>query len=82
MARVTSKYQVTVPKKIAEAYHICPGHDIDWVPAGGPQDRLAQFRLFDQATERLRERRRAPAAEERRHRGWKREDLCRRGRSR
>jgi bifunctional DNA-binding transcriptional regulator/antitoxin component of YhaV-PrlF toxin-antitoxin module len=94
MARVTSKYQVTVPKKIAEAYHIRPGHDIDWVPAGdvirvippgkqaGPQDRLAQLRLFDQATERHRKRRRSPAAEEPRHRGWKREDLYRRGRSR
>jgi bifunctional DNA-binding transcriptional regulator/antitoxin component of YhaV-PrlF toxin-antitoxin module len=94
MARVTSKFQVTVPKKIAEAYHIRPGHDIDWVPAGdvirvippGKQavlpDRLAQLRLFDQASERLRKRRRAPTAEEPRHRGWKREDLYRRGRSR
>jgi predicted nucleic acid-binding protein/bifunctional DNA-binding transcriptional regulator/antitoxin component of YhaV-PrlF toxin-antitoxin module len=33
MARVTSKYQVTVPRKIAEAYGITPGVDI-WVPAG------------------------------------------------
>ena len=94
MARVTSKYQVTVPKKIAEAYHIRPGQDIEWVPAGDvirvippgkqavPPDRQAQLRLFDQATERLRKRRRAPAAEEPRHRGWKREGLYRRGLSR
>jgi bifunctional DNA-binding transcriptional regulator/antitoxin component of YhaV-PrlF toxin-antitoxin module len=94
MARVTSKYQVTVPRKIAEAYHIRPGHDIDWVPAGDvirvippgkqevKQDREAQLRLFDQATERHRKRPRARAAEKRRDRGWKREELYRRGRSR
>ncbi len=34
MAKVTSKYQVTVPRKIAEQYNIRPGDDIDWVPAG------------------------------------------------
>ena len=34
MAKVTSKYQVTVPRKIAEEYHIRPGDEIDWVPAG------------------------------------------------
>jgi len=34
MAKVTSKYQVTVPKKIAERYSIRPGDDIDWVAAG------------------------------------------------
>src|SRR5438067_3669098 len=34
MAKVTSKYQVTVPKKIAERYGILPGDDIDWVAAG------------------------------------------------
>jgi bifunctional DNA-binding transcriptional regulator/antitoxin component of YhaV-PrlF toxin-antitoxin module len=94
MARVTSKYQVTVPKKIAEAYHIRPGHDIDGVPAGDvirvippgkpavPPDRQAQLRLFDQATERHRKRRRAPSGEEPRGRGWKSEDLYRRDRSR
>jgi bifunctional DNA-binding transcriptional regulator/antitoxin component of YhaV-PrlF toxin-antitoxin module len=88
---VTSKYQVTVPKKIAEAYHIRPGHDIDWVPAGdvirvippgkpaAVQDREAQLRLFDQATERHRKRPQAPRPGKR---GWKREDLYRRGRSR
>jgi bifunctional DNA-binding transcriptional regulator/antitoxin component of YhaV-PrlF toxin-antitoxin module len=60
MAKVTSKYQVTVPRKIAETYHIRPGDDIDWVPAGevirvippgkpaAAQDRESQLRLFDQ----------------------------------
>jgi len=34
MAKVTSKYQVTVPRAIAEQYSIRPGDDIDWVAAG------------------------------------------------
>ncbi len=75
MAKVTSKYQVTVPRKIAEKYHIHPGDDIDWAPAGDvirvippgkqavPQDRESQLRLFDQATERNRKRRSARATE-------------------
>ena len=34
MARITSKYQVTVPRAIAEKYGLRPGDDIDWIPAG------------------------------------------------
>jgi AbrB family looped-hinge helix DNA binding protein len=34
MAKVTSKLQLTVPKAIADRYHIRPGDDLDWVPAG------------------------------------------------
>src|SRR6266849_1210610 len=68
MAKVTSKFQVTVPKKIAERYGIRPGDDIDWVAAGEvirvipptkqviPENRESQVRLFDQATERHRRR--------------------------
>jgi len=90
MAKVTSKYQVTMPKKIAEQYGIRPGDDIDWVAAGevirvippGKQviseNRESQLRLFDQATERNRRR---PTARPR-ERGWRREDLYGRGRSR
>ena len=67
MAKVTSKYQVTVPKAIAEQYDIHPGDEIDWVAAGdvirvipgGIQvtapDRESRLQLFDQATERHRE---------------------------
>jgi AbrB family looped-hinge helix DNA binding protein len=90
MAKVTSKYQVTLPKRIAEAYHIEPGDEIDWVAAGdvirvippgqqaARQDRESQLRWFDQATERHRKR----PAQQPRDRGWRREDLYRRGRSR
>jgi len=31
---VTSKLQLTVPKKIADQYGIRPGDDLEWVPAG------------------------------------------------
>jgi len=94
MAKVTSKYQVTVPRKIADEYHIRPGDNIDWMPAGesirvvppgkqaAPQGREWQLRWFDQATERLRKRRLARATAQPRSRGWRREDLYGRGRSR
>ena len=93
MAKVTSKYQVTVPKKIAEQYAIRPGDHIDWVAAGEvirvvppgkqatPENRESQLRLFDQATERHRRRPAARPATWPRDRGWRREDLYERGRS-
>ena len=34
MSKVTSKLQVTVPKKIADQYGIRPGDEVEWVPAG------------------------------------------------
>ena len=94
MAKVTSKYQVTVPRVIAEKYHIRPGDDIDWVAAGEvirvippgkqgpPEDRESRLRLFDQATERHRRRPSARKTQQPRDRGWRREDLYGRGRSR
>jgi AbrB family looped-hinge helix DNA binding protein len=93
MAKVTSKYQVSVPKKIAEQYAIRPGDEIDWVAAGEvirvvppgkqviPENRESQLRLFDQATERHRKRSGARPAKRPRERGWRREDLYGRGRS-
>ena len=94
MAKITSKYQVTVPRRIADAYAIVPGDDIEWVAAGdvirvippgkqsASQNRESQLRLFDQATARHRKRRPARATAPPRNRGWKREDLYGRGRSR
>jgi AbrB family looped-hinge helix DNA binding protein len=94
MSKITSKYQVTVPKAIAQEYNIHPGDDIDWVPAGEairivipgkqaagetPESRL---RLFDQATERHRRRSSPPRAQQPRDRGWTREGLYDRGSSR
>lgn len=34
MSKVTSKLQLTVPKKIADQYGICPGDELEWIPAG------------------------------------------------
>jgi len=34
MAKVTSKYQVTIPKALADELGIEPGHDIEWSSAG------------------------------------------------
>jgi AbrB family looped-hinge helix DNA binding protein len=92
MAKVTSKYQVTLPKAIADKYNIRPGDDIDWVAAGDVirvippsgltivEDRESRLRLFDQSTARLRRgvklRRRTRSTD----RGWKRDDLYTRGR--
>jgi AbrB family looped-hinge helix DNA binding protein len=93
MAKVTSKYQVTVPKAIADRYSIRPGDQIEWTPAGDvirivpagkqttPDDRDSKLRTFDQATKRHRERSSAPGAKRSRSRGWRREDLYGRGRS-
>jgi bifunctional DNA-binding transcriptional regulator/antitoxin component of YhaV-PrlF toxin-antitoxin module len=94
MSKVTSKLQVTVPRRIAEEYGIRPGDDIEWVSAGEvirvmppgrpvqPTSLEAQLRWFDQATERQRKRSGARATPQPSNRGWKREDLYGRGRSR
>lgn len=105
MAKVTSKLQLTVPKAIAHRYGIRPGDNVDFIPAGDairlarasvdkrqgltPDQRLA---LFDQATERQRQREINPnnpgiPAEpgwkpHEIERGWRREDLYDRGRTR
>jgi AbrB family looped-hinge helix DNA binding protein len=94
MAKVTSKYQVTVPKAIADEFKIRPGDEIEWVAAGEvirvippgkglvPEDQESRLRLFDQATERLRRRPARRQNKRSRGRGWRREDLYTRGRSR
>jgi bifunctional DNA-binding transcriptional regulator/antitoxin component of YhaV-PrlF toxin-antitoxin module len=107
MAKVTSKYQVTVPRVIADQYGIRPGDEIDWTPAGDvirvipagkrvePEDRAFRLRLFDQATERQRRRTAGKVkpprlsqakppgpSQGKGDRGWRREDLYARGRSR
>jgi AbrB family looped-hinge helix DNA binding protein len=94
MAKVTSKYQVTVPRAVADQYNIRPGDEIDWVAAGevirvippgkesAGEDRESRLRLFDQASERHRRRLRAQKTPHSRDRGWAREDLYGRGRSR
>jgi AbrB family looped-hinge helix DNA binding protein len=95
MAKVTSKLQVTIPKALAERSGIRPGDEIDWsatkeglriVPSRS-RGRLTleqRLELFDQSTERQKRRQRSrgvpPVTSA--GRGWTREDLYRRGRSR
>lgn len=96
MAKVTSKLQVTLPKRIAEQYGVEPGDELEFVPAGdniqivlGGSDSGSRFaieerlRLFDEATERQRRREKGmpPPGKRRGKRDWKREDLYSRGSS-
>jgi AbrB family looped-hinge helix DNA binding protein len=34
MSRITSKLQVTIPKAVAQAYHLGPGSEVVFEPAG------------------------------------------------
>ena len=70
MSKVTSKLQVTIPKRVAEQYRIEPGAEVEFEPAGDvirlrpvgrrPEaadlTRSERLRLFDEATERQRRR--------------------------
>jgi predicted XRE-type DNA-binding protein len=58
------------------------GQDVDITVQPAPVDREARVRLFDQAIERQRKRDLARKPKPTRDRGWKREDLYTRGRSR
>ena len=94
MSKVTSKRQVTIPKEVADRYRIRPGDEIQWIPSGseirvvpagasapsrpGVEDRLV---LFDRASER-RDGLARPGAQPASDRGWSREELYERGRSR
>jgi AbrB family looped-hinge helix DNA binding protein len=94
MSKVTSKLQVTLPKRIAERHGITPGDEIDFESAGEAirivtrKRRTAtelsvaeRLRLFDAATARqarLAEKRAFPQ-QHTDDRDWTREDLYTRG---
>ncbi len=95
MAKVTSKLQVTVPKALAAQLNIRPGDEVDWTINGNslhltpskdrrqPLDLETRLRLFDEATERQRRRQRdvrVMSADG--DRGWTREELYDRDRTR
>lgn len=90
MAKVTRKLQVTVPKLIADRFGIRPGDDLKFLPGETslqivlPSDRIRsgveeRLRLFDQATERQRDREGRSPTSPAFDRGWRREDLYARG---
>ena len=93
MAKVTSKYQVTIPKALADQLRIKPGDDIEWSSAGDairitPRRTSAKtvsiaerLKRFDETTSRLKERQKH-VARANGDRGWTRDDLYNhRGRS-
>ena len=95
MAKVTSKLQVTLPKALAVQLGIRPGDDVDWTVSGNSlhvtpsRDRRqvldleTRLRLFRQTTDRQRGRQQeAPVTQADVDRGWSREDLYERGRTR
>lgn len=85
MAKVTSKLQLTLPKKLAEKFGIRPGDEIEWqaagdairvVPTTAPKPSVEErLRLFEQATARQRERERLRPLPPEPDRGWTREEL-------
>ena len=94
MAKVTSKLQVTVPKAVADRFGIRPGDEIEWLVEGDtirvvriderrPLSAAERLALFDEATERQRERnkawRRAHGSKTPPDRGWTRAELYTRG---
>ena len=92
MSRVTSKLQVTIPKAVADRYAIEPGAEITFEPAGDvirvvPRRRRLRHsadrvKLFEKALARQREREVGRVFPEVEDRGWTREELYDRGRSR
>lgn len=95
MTRVTGKFQITLPKRLVDAYGIRVGDEVDVVAAGdiisivpgsarSAQTTLSpqeRLRYFDEATRRQRGRNStlAPATSD--ERGWTRDELYQRGRS-
>ncbi len=94
MSKVTGKLQVTLPKRLAETYGIRVGDEVEIIAAGqsiaivpartarsalSPEERL---RHFDEATQRVEARKRCEARSPAKGRGWSRDELYTRGRSR
>ena len=87
MSKVTSKYQVSIPKALAEKIGLRVGDELAWEDAAGTlrarpataaKARMTlreRLRLFDAATARQLERQRQRRLPRGKGRGWTREDL-------
>jgi AbrB family looped-hinge helix DNA binding protein len=87
MSKVTSKYQVSIPKALADKLNIQVGDELAWEEAGGTlRARIAsvakprfsvqeRLRLFDAATARQAERERQRPLSKGKSRGWTRAEL-------
>ena len=97
MPRITSKLQITIPKRLAEQVGLGPGDEVEFlaagdgirmVPAGkaraGTLSTAERLRLFRAASERQRARDKAfqPARSGGGDRGWTRDDLYTRAKPR
>ena len=92
MSKITSKCQVSVPKALAERLDVRPGDEVEWRVAGDEfrvtpsRGRTAlstrkRLQMFDEATKRQATRNKGRRVQGG-SRGWKREDLYDRGRTR
>lgn len=94
MTRVTGKFQITLPKRLVDSYGIRVGDEVEIVAAGEsiailpartPAPALSaeeRLRHFDQATRRQEGRQRSDQRGPAKDRGWERQELYDRGRSR
>ena len=94
MTRVTGKFQITLPKRLVDAFGIRVGDEVELiasgeaiaiVPAGAAKPRLSpedRLRLFDEATRRQREREPLATSDAAEDQGWSRDDLYDRARPR
>ncbi len=94
MTRVTGKFQITLPKRLVDAYGIHVGDEVELkaagesiaiIPARSARPELSaqeRVRLFDQGTLRQVERDRRQPRQPADDRGWTREELYTRGRPR
>lgn len=91
---MTSKYQISIPKRLADRLSITPGDDIEWSVAGDELrisrpsagtvlSREEKLAMFDAGTRRQAVRnRQAKTNGKHTDRGWTRDELYERGRSR
>lgn len=94
MARVTGKFQITLPRRLVDAYGIRVGDEVEILAAGesieirpakaGTTALSSEERLrhFDDATRRQEARQRDVRHSAAKDRGWTREELYPRGRAR
>ena len=91
MTRVTGKFQITLPKRLVEAFGIRVGDEVELVAAGdairivpanalrselSTQQRLRQFDEATQRTKAIAQGKKLPLADDR---GWTRTELYDRG---
>ena len=94
MTRVTGKFQITLPKRLVDAFGIRVGDEVELVAAGDAirvvparavRSGLSaeeQLRLFDETTKRMKKKAKETKLPPATGRGWTRDELYDRGRAR